>query len=427
MKISYNFLGNVFTFIVLFLSTGAFLSLIVGTGLQASEDGSLFTQIVWAVIYVIVILRVSSWHRLILPLIRTNKSLFSLVLLAIVSASWSSDPVATLHHGVALLVTTLFGIDFALRYSIREQLRWVCIVLASVVVLSIAAEIFLPGVLPHVDPDPSIWQGIFGQKNTLGKIVVLAAAAFLSRPRVSWRDNFLIVTLMVIAGAVVIAAHSASALVELVGIIAISRVLGVLRWKSSILIVTVFLTLLVAVPAVYLTISNFDRVTAALGRNPTLTGRTELWRLARQSIQQRPILGYGYDVFWEFTSEDATRIRSSIGWDAPSTHNGLLELLLDVGFVGLLLYAVAYLVTLRRAAILFRTDPSNDMTWPILLLAEGFLCQITESTIVKPNLIYWILFIAVAVSVTSAPVLVERTVRDEDPAELVSEPVLTEA
>jgi exopolysaccharide production protein ExoQ len=426
MRISHKVLGNAFTFIVLFLSTGAFLSLVLGTSLQASDEGSPLTKALWAVLYLIVILRVISRYREILPLVRANKCLCLLVLLAIVSAVWSQDPVATLHHGIALLATTLFGIDFAVRYSIREQLRFSCIVLGSVILLSIAAEIVLPGLLPHAGPDPSAWHGVFGQKNILGKIVVLAAAAFLSRPRHSRRDTVLIVSLMAIAGALVFASHSVSSLVELAAIILISRVIGALRWRPSKLILAAFLSLLIAIPTVYWALNNIGSVTRALGRDPTLTGRTEIWRLVRESIASRPILGFGYGVFWEYSSQEGSRIRSAVGWEVPGAHNGYMDLLLDVGFVGLLLFAVAYVVTVRRTVILFRRGPAIDMIWPLLFLTEGLLVQSTESSIVTPNLIYWILYVAIAFSVSKPPVVLESSMRDGDPAESLPEEVLTE-
>jgi O-antigen ligase len=426
MKISYKVLGNTFTFIVLFLSTGAFLSLVVGATVQASEEGSPLTKALWAVLYLIVVLRVASRYRQILPLVRANKCLCWLVLLAIVSSVWSQAPVVTLHHGFALLGTTLFGIDFAVRYSIRQQLRLVCIVLSSVILLSIATQVFLPGVLPHLGPDPSSWQGIFGQKNTFGIIVVLAAVAFLSRPRNSWRDTLLIVTLTVIAGALVVASHSAGALIQLVVIILGSRVLVVLRWRPSKLILTAFLSLLMAIPTFFWALNNLERVTAVVGREATLTGRTELWRLARESIASRPILGYGYDVFWEFSSEEAARIRSAVRWEAPSAHDGYLDLLLDVGLVGLLLYAVAYVVTVRRAVVLFRRGPATNMIWPLLFLVEISLHQITETSIVIPNSVHWIMYVAIAFSVSKPSIVLERRMHDGDPAESLPEAVLTE-
>lgn len=419
MKISYGALGNVFTLIVLFLSTGAFLSWVVDPGIQGSSEGSPLTQALWAVAYLIVALFAISMYRQILPLVRANKCLCFLVLLAIVSAAWSQDTVGTLRQGIALLLTTLFGIEIAVRYSIRKQLRLACIVLGSVVLLSIPVQIFLAG-------DLSVWFGVFSNKNTFGRIIVFAAAAFLSRPRRSRRDTLLIVGLMVIAGALVVASHSAGSLVELVAIAMISWALSALRWRPSRLIITAALSLLIAIPTVYLALNNLDRVTAVLGRDTTLNGRTELWRFVGEGIASRPILGHGYGVFWEFSSQEATRIRGAIGWDAPSAHDGYMDLLLDVGLVGLLLYAVAYAVTVRRAVVLFRRGPASDIIWPLLLLAEIFLCQITEASIVTPHSIYWILYVAAVFSVSKPFIIPEERIRDRDPVESPQEAVLTE-
>jgi len=419
MRISYRVLGNVFTLIVLFLSTGAFLSWLVGEGIQGSSEGSPLTEALWALVYLLVALLAISMYRQILPLVRANKCLCIFVLLAIVSAAWSQDRMGTLRQSIALLLTTLFGIEIAVRYSIREQLRLACIILGSVVLLSVAAQMLLAGDLP-------VWLGAFSNKNTFGRMIVFAAAAFLSRPRHSRRDTLLTVTLMAIAGALVVASHSAGSLVELIAIVLISCALGALRWRPSMLILTVFLSLLIAIPTVYLAMNNLDRVTAGLGRDSSLTGRTELWRYVADSIASHPILGHGYGVFWEFSSQEATRIRGAIGWEAPSAHDGYLDLLLDVGLVGLLLYAVAYAVTVRRAVVLFRRGPANDMIWPLLLLAEIFLCQITEASIVTPHSTYWIMYVGTVFSVSKPFNVPQDRIRDRDPVESLAEAVLTE-
>jgi exopolysaccharide production protein ExoQ len=427
MKISYRVLGNAFTLVVLFLSTGAFLSLVVGTGIQATSEGSPLTQAMWAVVFLIVALIAISMRRQIAPLVRANKCLCLFVLFTIVSAVWSQDRFGTLRQGLALLGTTLFGVEIAVRYTIRQQVRLACIVLGSVIVLSIATQIFFPGLIPQeVGSDPSVWQGAFGQKNTLGRIVVLGAAAFLCRPRRSRRDTVILIGLMLVAGAVVVAAHSASSLVELVAIVLISRALAGLRWRPSRLMIAVSLSLVIALPAVYLALNNVDRVTAVLGRDATLTGRTDLWRFVARSIASRPILGYGYGVFWQFSSEGAARIRGAIGWDAPSAHDGYMDLLLDVGVIGLLLYVVAFVVAARRAVILYRSGPPNNMMWPLLVLTEILLCQITEASIVSPHSTYWILYVAVAFSVSKPPVDLPRRMPDINLVESLPEPVLTE-
>src|SRR5271166_6129524 len=130
MNISRKYLGDVFTILVLLLATGAFQSLVVDTSTAtAINEGSPLLQIIWAFVYAVVLIRAIGNFRAIASAVRANKFLIALVLLALVSVFWSEDPSFTLRRSVALLATTLFGLDFAVRYSIRKQLQLVAIAL----------------------------------------------------------------------------------------------------------------------------------------------------------------------------------------------------------------------------------------------------------------------------------------------------------
>ena len=65
-----------------------------------------------------------------------------------------------------------------------------------------------------------------------------------------------------------------------------------------------------------------------LGRDPTLTSRTVVWDFAIQMIEARPLLGYGYGVFWD-----------SYGGllKVSHAHNGYISAALDVGLCGAIL------------------------------------------------------------------------------------------
>ena len=122
MNVSRRYVGDIFTIIVLILATGALQSLIVdSSSSKAISEGNPFLQIVWAVIYVIVAVRAAQQSRAILEALRSNKLLVGLVLIALFSTVWSADPGLTLRRSMALLATTLFGVDFAVRYSIRDH------------------------------------------------------------------------------------------------------------------------------------------------------------------------------------------------------------------------------------------------------------------------------------------------------------------
>jgi exopolysaccharide production protein ExoQ len=80
------------------------------------------------------------------------------------------------------------------------------------------------------------------------------------------------------------------------------------------------------------------------GNPMALTGRVELWQaLYSDYFAKQPIFGYGHDAFWSADRiEEISVIRS---WAINQAHNAYLEWLLNLGIIGLLLYASVLLST----------------------------------------------------------------------------------
>ena len=85
-----------------------------------------------------------------------------------------------------------------------------------------------------------------------------------------------------------------------------------------------------------------DALWAVLGRDASLTGRVPLWQESWALWGQRPLFGYGYAAFWNAGSPDVQYVWKIIGWNAPNAHNGYMDVLLQVGLLGLALYAVLW-------------------------------------------------------------------------------------
>ena len=153
MRISRKLLTDLFFLVVLFVASGATEALTMGSA-GADPQGSPMMKVFWACIYLVVILRLIPRYRQVLGLFRYNKCFALLLLLAIYSTRWSVDPRLTLSKSLPLLLSALIGLDFARRYSIGEQLRLVWMVLATVMVLGVIAQVFFPGVVPDLDFEP---------------------------------------------------------------------------------------------------------------------------------------------------------------------------------------------------------------------------------------------------------------------------------
>ena len=95
---------------------------------------------------------------------------------------------------------------------------------------------------------------------------------------------------------------------------------------------------------VYAVEKGFDvsgMILDALGKDRSLTGRTEIWDLAKQS-GTNALLGVGYFSFW--TSAAAESIQQYFAGAMNSAHNGFLDMYLDGGMVGVSLLLILMLI-----------------------------------------------------------------------------------
>lgn len=90
-----------------------------------------------------------------------------------------------------------------------------------------------------------------------------------------------------------------------------------------------------------------------LGRDSTLTGRTEIWALVLKQ-SGNPLVGTGFESFW--LGQRLQTIQSAhVGLN--ESHNGFLEIFLNLGWIGELLLAVVILSGYRNVIRSFRQNP----------------------------------------------------------------------
>jgi exopolysaccharide production protein ExoQ len=89
-----------------------------------------------------------------------------------------------------------------------------------------------------------------------------------------------------------------------------------------------------------------------LGRNPDLTGRTDIWKFLAE-MPSNPMLGAGFETFW--TGERLVAVHRAFR-GINEAHNGFLEVYLNLGWIGVGLMLVVLGQSYRRAVEAFRTD-----------------------------------------------------------------------
>jgi exopolysaccharide production protein ExoQ len=132
--------------------------------------------------------------------------------------------------------------------------------------------------------------------------------------------------------------------------------------------------------AIVLLIANIDAVAdailAATGKDITLTGRTDLWRVGLEQIAERPWLGQGYQAFWQPGNPEAEHLWRAFGIESRTGfhfHNLYLSNAVEIGIPGAAMQAVFLSSSgSRRSALRWprsTTAPPRFLAMTVMVLA----------------------------------------------------------
>ncbi|HCF28260.1 MAG TPA: polymerase [Cyanobacteria bacterium UBA11049] len=393
---------QIYVVVALLIFTGAWVPIlyeITTGGAFDVNSGNSAIQIPFFAIYAIAfILAVLRWKMIVYFLIK-EQIILLLVGIALVSVFWSDAPLITLRRGFALLGTTLFGVYFATRYTLKEQLQLLAWALGLAAVSSLIFSLALPAYgIMHDSDVRGAFRGVYTHKNILGQMMVMSTLVFLLMAMNSHTKRYLLWAGVGLSAALVLLSTSKGALVLLLNLLVLLPLYRALRWNSSRM-----LLFLIAVAIVFgsigtLFVSHQDAVFGALGRDATLTGRTRIWDAVLDMIWQSPWLGYGYSAFWLGQEGKSAYVWRAANFQAGYSHNGFLDLWAELGLLGLSMCAISLLKSYFQAIFLARRINTADGLWPLICLTLGLLTNTTEGTLLKQNNIFWVLYVAVTIS-----------------------------
>jgi exopolysaccharide production protein ExoQ len=357
-------------------------------------EGADILRVMWLPVYALTIGWMVITPARTLEVLWRTPLILTLSILCFVSFMWSVDAGLTQRRGFALVMTTLFGLLLASRFNWRELITLFAVVFVVLGVMSAVMSLAFPGIAVHHDIHVGAWKGIWWEKNTLGAMMAFGTTAALAASVCQPRHKMIWWGLAAFQAGLVLMSTSKTALLALMlalaGIAAIHLIRRGFGFSSLILIgggLVVFIVVLMFSIAPV-------AILEALGRDATLTGRTDIWLVLADQIQARPWTGYGYGAFWDGVYGPAYWVRQRTQWPVPTAHNGWLEIALGIGLPGIILMAMSLLISIVRAAgRLFR---GPEVFWALIFLILVALISISESNLLQRNAITWVLFVATA-------------------------------
>jgi exopolysaccharide production protein ExoQ len=398
---------KIFVVLALFLSTTALIPVLLSGNDPSGTAPDPISPIFFTSIYTVTIVLVAFNWKSFVYVAQKDFSIWLLIGIAVASILWTQLPDITPRRSMLLLGTTTFGVYLAMRYSLREQLQLLSCALGLVIALSFVFAIFLPSYGQMTAQEGGIhagaWRGVMPHKNLLGRLMAFSSMVFLltaiANPMRDLRYRWLTWSGYVLSIVLVILSTSKTALVVSLVLLMIMPLYRAWRRQYSFLIPFMIAFVLIAGSATTLFIDNLDAIAGALGRDLTLTGRTEIWAAMFELISQRPWGGYGFNAFWQgWDAETSAYMWRVLGWECPYGHNGFMDLLSELGISGLAVFILSFLTTYARGVQWLRAVPTPEGLWPLMYLTYLLIYNISESTLLASNSIFWIMYVSIIFS-----------------------------
>ncbi|GAB4090020.1 O-antigen ligase family protein [Hydrogenophaga soli] len=295
-----------------------------------------------------------------------NPFLWLLMLYAAASAFWSPFPALVVRQMVQYGGVLLIG--FVLAHALGDRLlslvQGLFAVLMAVLLVSALMVLINPTVALETEVGiEGAWRGILEQKNILGIACGISMLLWVyvqtQRPMGWWRAGATLGLIFLC----LLKSRSSSSL--FFGILACTLYLALFRQHvrapAFLVRVVVMMGLLLVSTLVGFFLVN-DRFpgaadilgpfSALFGKSADLTGRGDIWVYMWQSIESHWWLGSGYASFWLGPGGPSQFIADALRWNVPSAHNGYLDVLNELGLLGLALFALQLLFHLRNLVVL---------------------------------------------------------------------------
>ncbi|RKP53598.1 O-antigen ligase family protein [Pararobbsia silviterrae] len=361
-----------------------------------------------------------------------NLGLVALMIYCLVTALWSPYPVLTVKRAAMFAGIMLTGFALAAPSGSPRQIwRATTGVLTVLLGISCLVAVFWP----QVGVDYLLggaWRGIMWQKNVLGSVAAVASLLWLreclmpcdSRSVARARAAALLFSLFML----VMADSATSKLVTGISFaiyLATRRKLTDDRTGSILLLVGALLGMYVLL-AFYLVAGRLPDiedvrgfVTGLFNKSSDLTGRDQIWEMVWLSIRQHPIWGGGYGAFWVGDDGPAAYVKQALGWMPPHAHNGYLDILNELGEVGLGLFFVALLWHTVSLIWLYFRD-RDEAAFHMALFVSIVISNYSETQLLADTALQNLLFLFSAMSVGTTVALTRQARREASRAAAVA-------
>lgn len=322
--------------------------------------------------------------------IKNNKILFIFSFWCLLSTIWSENKVSTLKNSIYVFLVIFLAIYIISKFSVDRILKIIFYYFSILTFMNLYSVIFMKNISIFLDPRYSLsYKGLFSHRTGFAAMMLFSFAFCLTYLNKS-KHRLTCIIIFILNLYMMNLAKSSTAIAIAIYVILFYIIYMVFnnRILNLIFILTPF-----GVSIVLLTdlLNKFAEIITLLGREITLTGRTQIWFLVENAIKKRPFIGYGFLGAWQSNDFSIMHFDSILGFSATHSHNGFLEIILNIGVIGLVLYLITAFDIIRYP---LKVNTDKKLAGIIIIcICTLWLNNSTEVNMIYPTDIIFIIYI----------------------------------
>ncbi len=333
---------------------------------------------------------VRNWASMVALTKQLNRFFIAFLVLVPLSILWSISPGDTIARFVTIM--SILMVWCAVCVASWEPQRFQNLMRPILTVLILGSMVFAwtsplaievgEGTLKDA------WRGLAFQKNGFGTLASIAfifwVHAWLARQANTWMAIFL-------AGCsayCVFMSRSSTALLSTIFVFvflllllraptALRRAMPYMVAGFATVVVTYAVIILRVVPGLDILLTP---VMAITGKDMTFSNRSAIWDVIKEHIQYSPLLGSGYGAYWigAIPSSPSYQFLARLYFYPNQAHNGYLEMINDLGYIGLMVLLGYLIWYLRQALYLWRFDRNQAALYMAIFFQQAIM-NLSES------------------------------------------------
>ncbi|WP_337866674.1 O-antigen ligase family protein [Ignavibacterium sp.] len=356
-------------------------------GVENISESNVTNQLIKLTVFILTI--TASIYKLeeIISFVKKEKYLFLLIVWSFSSVFWSDFPIVTFKRWFQIFLIYFLVITFLTYYDEKNLLKILKYILYPYLLLTLMVVLSVP---EAKDPAFNTWRGFNGTKNTLGQIGVILSVLTLiiyinefNRVKKNIAVIFFLLSIIIVIGTF----SSTSYIALFIFLSGTSlywfkiKVFGRLGVHNSLLVYTFTSGLLILIIVMIFVPEFTNLIQSIFGKSETFYDRGKLWAVMLWHITEHPIIGCGFQAFWTLENPKLLLLYQTFVWLPNQAHNGYLDVLNEIGVIGLVLFLIMVFKNI------FRSFKYQRLTLWLWLLILPLISNVTESNFFRVGVV----------------------------------------